>query len=271
LYSYKIAYRKIMENLNNIKDIIKNYYRLNTELSLEGGPTEDGEKYIQKVNAEKDILSYFGLPLTSKYIKLIWNIFDVTDNVNEAIAILMEEMEQKAKEFALTKEKNMATKLLEGIENKKEAFDLFPDILIDLNLYTLFIYNEILIKKNNSVESVIQEFEKIKGKECISNIYQLSQLSKNYEQSEYYKSLKNKELKYLDDFVEWCRLRDNQRINTHLNLAIKNEDAIQSLCLAFRLFLHYKNQGYSIEKAKKHSGLTNERVFKLVQYVYTHS
>jgi len=260
-----------MENIYKIKDIIRNYYLINRELSLEGGPTEDGEKYIQKVNAEKEILTYFGLPLTSKYIKLIWNIFDVTENINEAIAILLKELEQKAKEFDIAKEKNIATKLIEGIENQKEAFDLFPDIQIDLNLYTLFIYNEILIKKKNNIESVIQEFEKIKGKNCLSNIYQLSQLSKNYEESEYYKVLNIIGLKYLDDFVDWCKLRDNQKINVHLNLAIKNEDAIQSLCLAFRLFLHFKNEGYSIEKAKKHSGLTNDRVFKIVQYVYTHS
>ena len=260
-----------MENIYNIKEIIRNYYRINKELSLGGGPTEDGEKYIQKVKAEKEILKYFGLPLTSKYIKLIWSIFEVTENINEAIAILLEELELKSKEFNIAKEKTMATKLLEGVENKKEAFDLFPDIQIDLNLYNLFIYNEILLKKKSNVESVIQEFEKIKGKECLSNIYQLSQLSKNYEESEYYKLLKSKELQYLDDFVNWCKIRDNQKINAHLNLAIKNEDAIQSLCLAFRLFLHYKNQGYSIERAKKHSGLTNDRVFKIVQYVYTHS
>ena len=165
----------------------------------------------------------------------------------------------------------MATKLMEGVKQQREAFDLFPEIQIDLNIYTLFIYNEILIKKNQAVDLVIQEFEKVKGRECLSNIYQLSQLSKNYENSIYYSFLKEKGLIYLDDFVEWCRLRDNQKINSHLNLAIKNEDAIQSLCLAFRLFLHYKQKGYSNEKAKKHSGLTNERVFKIVQYVYTHA
>lgn len=260
-----------MEKIYTIKDIIRNYCRINNELSIGGGPTEDGEKYIQKVKAEKEILSYFGLPLSSKYIKLIWSIFDVTEDINEAIAILLEELKEKSLEFEAAKEKTMSVKLLEGVKKQTEAFDLFPEIQIDLNLYTLFIYNEILIKKKQSIDLVIQEFEKIKGKECLSNIYQLSQLSKNYEESIYYKSLKSKELKYLDDFVDWCRLRDNQKINTHLNLAIKNEDAIQSLCLAFRLFLHYKNQGYSILRAKKHSGLTNDRVFKIVQYVYTHS
>lgn len=260
-----------MEKIYTIKDIIRNYCRINNELSIGGGPTEDGEKYIQKVKAEKEILSYFGLPLSSKYIKLIWSIFDVTEDINEAIAILLEELKEKSLEFEAAKEKTMSVKLLEGVKKQTEAFDLFPEIQIDLNLYTLFIYNEILIKKKQSIDLVIQEFEKIKGKECLSNIYQLSQLSKNYEESIYYKSLKSKELKYLDDFVDWCRLRDNQKINTHLNLAIKNEDAIQSLCLAFRLFLHYKNQGYSILRAKKHSGLTNYRVFKIVQYVYTHS
>ncbi len=266
-----MTYRNVMENIYTIKDIIKNYYRINTELTLGGGPTKDGEKYIQKVKAEKEILSYFGLPLSSKYIKLIWSIFDVTENINEAIPILMDELKQKSLDFEIAKEKTMATKLMEGVKQQREAFDLFPEIQIDLNLYTFFIYNEILIKKNKSVDLVIQEFEKVKGRECLSNIYQLSQLSKDYENSIYYSFLKEKALIYLDDFVNWCRLRDNQKINSHLNLAIKNEDAIQSLCLAFRLFLHYKNQGYSIERAKKHSGLTNDRVFKIVQYVYTQS
>ncbi len=260
-----------MENIYRIKKVIHNYYRVNKELSFGGGPTEDGEKYIEKVNIEKEILNYFGLPLTSKYIKLIWSIFDISENIDEVTSILLEELEKKSNEFKASKEKNMSSKLLEGVKNNKEAFDLFPDIEIDLNLYTLFIYNEILIQQKQDIELVIQEFEKIKGKESLMNIYQLSQLANDYETSSYYKMLKNKQLFFLDDFINWCKTRDNQKINSHLNIAIKNEDAIQSLCLAFRLFLYYKNQGYTMEKAKKHSGLINDRVFKLVQYVYTHS
>jgi len=133
-----MTYRNVMENIYTIKDIIKNYYRINTELTLGGGPTKDGEKYIQKVKAEKEILSYFGLPLSSKYIKLIWSIFDVTENINEAIPILMDELKQKSLDFEIAKEKTMATKLMEGVKQQKEAFDLFPEIQIDLNLYTFF-------------------------------------------------------------------------------------------------------------------------------------
>ncbi|HPX58945.1 MAG TPA: hypothetical protein PLL02_00775 [Bacteroidales bacterium] len=266
-----MTYRHNMEKVYNIKDTIRNYYLLNTELSLEGGPTNNGEKFVEKVEIEKEILSYFGLPLSSKYIKLIWNTFEVMENVNEAIPILLEELKEKAQEFELNKKKSMATKLQEGADNQIEAFDLFPDLQIDLNLYTLFIYNEMLVKKKEPIEKIIQELEKAKGKECLTDIYQLSQLSKNYEESDFYQSLKKRKLIYLDNFVDWCKLRDNQKINTNINLAIKNEDAIQSLCLAFRLFLHYKNQGYSIERAKKHSGLMNNRVFKIAQYAYTHS
>ncbi len=260
-----------MEKIHNIKDTIRSYYLLNTELSLEGGPTNNGEKFIKKVKIEKEILSYFGLPLSSKYIKLIWNTFEVMENVNDAISILLDELEEKAKEFELSKAKSMATKLMEGLKNKTEAFDLFPDMQIDLNLYTLFIYNEMFVRKKEPIEKIIQELDKVKGKECLSDIYQLSKISKNYEESDFYQSLKNRRLNYLDNFVEWCKLRDTQKNTKNLNLAIKNEDAIQSLCLAFRLFLHYKNQGYSIEKAKRHSGLTNNRVFKIVQYAYIHS
>ena len=207
----RMTYRHNMEKVYNIKDTIRNYYLLNTELSLEGGPTNNGEKFVEKVAIEKEILSYFGLPLSSKYIKLIWNTFEVMENVNEAIPILLEELKEKAQEFELNKKKSMATKLQEGADNQIEAFDLFPDLQIDLNLYTLFIYNEMLVKKKEPIEKIIQELEKAKGKECLTDIYQLSQLSKNYEESDFYQSLKKRKLIYLDNFVDWCKLRDNQK------------------------------------------------------------
>jgi len=260
-----------MEHIYDIKETLKNYCRINTELSLEGGPTHNGEKYLQKVKTEKNILSYFGLPLTSKYIKLIWNTFNLTNNLNDNITLMLDELQRKSREYQSSKNANISDKLLHALENKREAFDLFPEIDIDLNLYTLFVYNEMFLAKHHAVDIIIRELQKASAKECLSNIYQLSLLSKKYENSDYYSFLTQKGLFFVNDFVNWCKLRDNQKYNSTYDLSTKNEDAIQSLSLAFRLFLHYKQKGYSNEKAKKHSGLTNERVFKIVQYVYTHT
>lgn len=260
-----------MEHTLNIKETLKTYYRINSELFSEGGPTQNGEKYLQKVHIEKKILAFFGLPLKSKYVKLIWNTFEITENMNDAIAMLMQTLSHQSKLYESTKHKQIDEKLKLALENKSEAFEFLPEINIDLNLYTLFIYNEIFIQRKEPLLLIIQELDKINNKASISNIYQLSLLSDNYEQSIYYKTLVNQGLIYIDDFVAWCKLRDKHTSNTPIDLKIKNEDAIQSLRLAFQLFLHYKQKGYTLERAKKHSGLSNERVFKIVQYVYTHT
>lgn len=91
-------------------------------------------------------------------------LFTKIDWVNEYLDTIIEQLEKMLKERAIaflsSAAKTNKQLLIEGKANHTSAFDVLPLMDIGTRSYNLFIYEELWIKKNYTVEIVLLEFEK---------------------------------------------------------------------------------------------------------------
>ena len=175
-------------------------YKNNANLSI-----YDETYQITLYRQEQKIVQAFKLPDKIKIYLFLYNRARVltTDELK---------VDKLYYELSLIAEKQNNSRLLSNtfiIENAKsneiDPFDILPDLSISANSYTLFIYNEILLKKREPEEVICQEFHLLKKMDCLTDIYLLC-FDSNYPENPIYHELKASGLQFLTDYLEWFHL-----------------------------------------------------------------
>ena len=123
------------------------------------------------MNLEEEILDTFGLPRNAQnaqIIKLDKPLIDV--EMNRLIALL----HKMAADYLLSDVKTPNEILQKAQQNKEDAILVLPELKVHLSLYSLFVYDEILIKQKDSIEHVWDEFKLCKDEKIRSLIADLS-------------------------------------------------------------------------------------------------
>ncbi|MEI6348981.1 MAG: hypothetical protein WCP69_13625 [Bacteroidota bacterium] len=257
-----------------IKSIIHTYLEKYHALQAKGGATRDGDLYHEVSLLEKQMLRRFGLPRSNKFTNIIWRVADSEED-NDAAIILFNSLTTEAECYLTTHPKTFSQLLSQARLSKADPFDILPEILVGPNSYTLFIYNEILIKNIDSEENVMNEFSIIRKKECLTEIYQLTQLE-NWEESDLFRQLQSIGLKYLPRYMSWFAnhhpqidIPADQKINEKSGfLKTKVDDVCFLLNLAYKQYLKLLNQGFDDERAKRMTGLSDARTFFIAYTLY---
>ena len=98
-------------------------------------------------------------------------------------------------------------------EHRKNPFDVLPELETNVNSYTLYIYNEILLKDKAPDADVLEEFTLLKKLNCLSYIYLLC-LDQNYKENPLFADLQNSGLKYLPSYLQYYHRRKKKVIKS---------------------------------------------------------
>lgn len=196
-----------MESLyqNSVRKLLAYYFQLIEYQKNANFSIYDETYQITLYRQEQKIVQAFKLPDKIKIYLFLYNRARVltTDELK---------VDKLYYELSLIAEKQNNSRLLSNtfiIENAKsneiDPFDILPDLSISANSYTLFIYNEILLKKREPEEVICQEFHLLKKMDCLTDIYLLC-FDSNYPENPIYHELKASGLQFLTDYLEWFHL-----------------------------------------------------------------
>ncbi len=258
----------------DIKEIIHNYLDKYFLLQRKGGATRDGELYQEVSLLEKKLLRSFGLPRSNKYSNLIWKILDSTPQEKVATT-LYKQMSDQAEEYLSSYPKTFNQLLSSARLSKSDPFEVLPEILIGANSYTLFVYNEILLKNSDTEDNVMAEYFIIRKKDCLTQIYQLTQIH-NWEESELFSQLTSYGLKYLPAYMVWfeknhpvnCKPLPGNLNQKSLKLKAKVDEVCFLLNMSYKQYLKLLNNGFDEDRAKKLTGLSDPRTFFFAYTIY---
>lgn len=261
----------------DIKGLIHTYLEKYYLLQSRGGASRDGDLYQEVALLEKQLLRSFGLPRSNRFSNFVWKIVDSTPS-DVVASTLYTQLAQEAGQYLSSHPRTFNQLLSQARLSKADPFEVLPEILIGANSYTLFIYNEILLKNIDSEENVMNEYEVIRKRECLTEIYRLTQIAE-WEVSELFNRLVSYGLRYLPRYMSWFEKNhpqiDTKEVSTvnEKSGALKNK--VDEVCfllnLAYKQYLKLLNQGFDETRAKKLTGLSDSRSFYLAYTIYHHS
>jgi len=261
----------------DINSIIFSYLQKSKALLRKGGAKKDGELYQEIIHLEKQLLRSFGLPRTNKYCSYLWIEAESNQTIEKSADSLFKKLSSEAKKYLNSHPRTFNQLLTEAKLNKTDPFEVLPEMLVGTNSYTLFVYNEILLKNIDSEDNILKEYLIIREKDCLTDIYMLTQTEK-WEKSELFKRLFNYGLKYLPTYMQWFEerhptIQKNKKSNnvSKTALQIKVDEVYFMLNFAYKQYLKMKKIGFNEDKAKSLSGLTDKKTFFFAETLYFYS
>lgn len=143
-----------MPKHNALKTKLTRLAKLRLELDKQGGPSENGRLYELILQIEDDILNSLGLPLSAYYGALTcFPAIPTNVELEERIGVL----HSAATDYLLSHAKPAPQVLREAQENESDVMYVLPELKIPMHVYTIFVYNDILLKGKENVENVLHE------------------------------------------------------------------------------------------------------------------
>lgn len=171
------------------------------ELEEKGGPEEDGDLFEEVMGREEELLQAFGLPSAQKYTEILWKLAEKKSCTPKTVQKTIEKLQQAAKLFHEKPVKPNLELLKEAQEDKPGAFNLLPELGFTTHIYTIFLYEDLLLEKKATPEAILQEMETVHRHQLYGPIAVLQQnLKLTYRRTKAYKELKTK-LQFLDAFL----------------------------------------------------------------------
>jgi len=186
-----------MTKQNSFKPTLLEIAKLQIELKEKGGPTEDGTLFEEILNLQDSILKIFGLPGFPEYEKYIsFDKFPSDMNLDKIILLL----HGAAAAYLLSPIKSDLQYLRDAQDFKKDGFLVLPELKIATHIYTIFVYEKILLKKKDTVENILQELRLVNEPDILDSLGQLAQgtLENKHEVTAI---LKADGVKYIEQFI----------------------------------------------------------------------
>ncbi|MBK7958762.1 MAG: hypothetical protein IPK03_12050 [Bacteroidetes bacterium] len=189
-----------MNTKNSILQEIKTIIDMGLQLDKTGGPEgnyKDFENYLDHVD---ELLTRFGLPNSSKYVNILSPVHFKEGYQLEAV---LEKLEDTAGTYLLSNAKSEPQLLKDAIRFKIDAFDLLPELKISTHTYTLFVYEEILLKQKDEPMKVLQAMRFAQESASLNELGILSQSEQfDYIEKAMLQELQARGIQYLDEFVQ---------------------------------------------------------------------
>ena len=186
-----------MINEDFLKRTLTKLAKLQIALAKKGGPSEDGELFEKILEIQEDVLTSFGLPISSVNEELIlFNTLPTDTEVNERIKLL----QKSATAYLLSNAKSELQTLKEAQELKQDSSIVLPELKVTNHIYTLFVYNKILLEYKDSLENILQELKFTNHPDILNALGRLGQGTLE-DKSTVIDILKAVGVKYIDQFM----------------------------------------------------------------------
>ncbi len=182
-----------------IKRDIRNLIFIDLQLNKYGGPEKNGYLFEESLFLSEKILVYFGLTNSNKYGEMLNFKSLPTDDDIES---LIKKLKNTASGYLQTSPKSEVQLLQEAVELNLDVDDVFPELGIPLHIYTLFVYNDILLKKLDNPKSVLESL-RVANKSKHLNFLGKLVFTKQYSkvEREMFEYLNDNGIKYLDKYL----------------------------------------------------------------------
>jgi hypothetical protein len=191
------------------RELVKSKIILLSEKSLLleklGGPENNSELFEEIFSLEDDILKSFGLPENSKFAQIL-----KCENIpsNQELEKMISFLENIASEYLLAPTETSISVLAKAKDLKLDAFSVLPELKIITHIYSIFVYEEVLLKEKDTPENVLKELELFNTDESILLVNKLIESFRiNTEQN--FEKQNISELKYINEFILSDYLNNN--------------------------------------------------------------
>jgi hypothetical protein len=194
------------QNKRHITQLLKQYYKLlecQEDISFS---FYDDEYHLKVFQYETEILSLFGLPNRIKYHRCLYEMAMSAQKEESDAATLFEKIKVFSEKQQYKNNLSCNQLIVSDGGNKKDPFEILPDLAGNVNGYSLFLYNEKLFNKGDVNEKVLEEFKILKKLNYVSDIYLLC-FDRDYKHNRIYEELKQSGLKYLSEYLRWYHSR----------------------------------------------------------------
>lgn len=189
-----------------IYNLIQQYFTYIEEEHSNDNSYCDDQFFMNSLSMEKEILKGFALPQSPKYHLYLSRTVKMLYRRPANAETLYYELCIKAEEY-LSKSKKSVRHLIDAARKYHHTpFDVLPEMLVHINSYTLFIYDEILMKSKDTDNNIINEFERIGMLNCLPEIYMLC-FDKEYKKNPLFAELCGCGLQYLPAYMKWYHSR----------------------------------------------------------------
>ncbi len=177
--------------------LLKRLALLHVQLNDAGGPANNGHLFEEMLSMQDEALNSFGLPASPENTELL--SFESIPTKLE-MDKLITKLNAKATHYLLGKTSSDVTILKEACEAQKDGMYVLPEIKISTHVYTLFIYNKILLKRKESAENVLNDLRHCNQYDILNALGQITYGRTDHE-PELIEYLQSCGIRYLQQFI----------------------------------------------------------------------
>ena len=147
---------------------LKKLNKLDVELTQYQPDNLPNNLFENYLTHREEILDHYGLPYADEFTKLLELGNKVlTDYEIEAVVT---KMRHAANSYLTSPVRTDLDELQNAYENKTTTFEVLPKIGIETHTYTIFIYNQYLLRGRDSIESINEIFQITKQGEILNKL-----------------------------------------------------------------------------------------------------
>jgi len=186
-------------NKTELRKTIEELARMDVELNKKGGPSKAGKLFERILAKEEELLEALELPNTPYYQGLLqFDSIPWDKEIDEFINLLYREIEnQKSKD-----KKSEIEVLVEAQKTNRDPMFILPQLGIETHVYTLFVYNNILMYNQDVPENILSELKLVNNPDLLDITGRMSCTTDWLENAEeQIASLEEKGLRYIRQYA----------------------------------------------------------------------
>ena len=182
-----------------LRSAIKEIATMDVDLKKKGGPSRSARLFDKLLFKQKEVLEHYKLPDNPFYMGLLhFEAIPWDNEIEELIKILETESEHQRKKI----KKSSLDLLKEAKSSNRDPMFILPELGIQTHVYTLFVYNEILMFSQDKPENILEELNFVNNDDLLNTLGKMVFSSDWTENAEnHIVSLENRGLKYIRRFA----------------------------------------------------------------------
>jgi hypothetical protein len=186
-------------NETELRQYINEIAQLEVKLAKKGGLAKAGKLFESILEKQDDLLEKLGLPSTPYYQGLLqFDSIPWDKEIDDLIKLLSYEVENKEKETP----KSELEILIDAKKTNRDPMFILPQIGIKTHVYTLFVYNNILMYGQDEPENILAELKLVNSDDFLDitgRMHSSPDWLDNAEEK--ISSLENRGLKYIRQYA----------------------------------------------------------------------
>jgi hypothetical protein len=156
---------------------------------------------------ENDILLQFGLPSSKRFVQILHDFVSHSQVNDHLLDYVSKKLREAARKYLLAPVVSDIDQLSQAKDQKRSPYDLLPELGYPANEYAIFLVGELLFRRNLPATDILDELKKVQLSDSWEKVMLLSKIIQ-YDAHELYEVVKENDLRFVDEFVQYTRRQD---------------------------------------------------------------